>query len=141
MILNIRPLLNPAGRLVFSALLTLAAAGCVHSPRHSMQDIQSEAAKGHAQAQYELAGCYANGTDVSQDHALAVKYLQLSAEQGYRYAETDLGSCYARGLGVKKDLTTAVQWYKKAAAQGDSLARSEERRVGKECRYRWVRRR
>src|SRR2546429_6505405 len=50
----------------------------------------------------------------------------------------------ANGLGVPKDIAQACSWYLKSAQGGNSdaqveigAARSEERRVGKECRSRW----
>ena len=59
------------------------------------------------------------------------------AEQGLADAQFNLGVFYNHGRGVSQDYNEAAKWYRKAAEQGLADARSEERRVGKECRSRW----
>src|SRR5690554_8203549 len=56
------------------------------------------------------------------------------AEQGDVKAQYDLGFRFEMGIDVDKNYEKALYWYKKAAEQG-LASRSEERRVGKECRY------
>jgi TPR repeat protein len=59
--------------------------------------------QGHAEAQYSLGKCYANGKGVTKDEVEAVKWYRKSADQGYAEAQYNLGVCYDNGEGVLKD--------------------------------------
>ena len=80
------------------------------------------AEKGHAKAQYNLGVCYKDGTGVTQDFVLAVKWYRKAAEQGELMAQFCLGCCYGEGVGVKQDYYDAVKWYRKAAENGNAEA-------------------
>ena len=96
-----------------------------------------------------LGGFYDRGVgDLPQDSVEAVKWMRKAAEQNYAVGQYCLGLAYANGSGVPKDEAEAVKWFRKAAEQNEAQAqvslglgyangRSEERRVGKECRSRW----
>jgi hypothetical protein len=79
------------------------------------------AEQGHAEAQFNLGFCFANGKGVAQDEAEAVRYFRLAAEQGYADAQFNLGCCFANGKGVAQDEAEAVRFYRLAAAQADAL--------------------
>ena len=76
------------------------------------------AEQGHADAQYNLAVCYYNGTGVVQDYYAAVSWYRKAAEQGQANAQSRLGTCYGTGTGVAQDYYAAVSWFRKAAEQG-----------------------
>ena len=76
------------------------------------------ARRGDATAQFNLAGCYANGQGVTQDYEKAFELLAQAAEQGQAFAQADLGFCYENGIGVSKNIIDAAKWYQKAADQG-----------------------
>ena len=87
------------------------------------------------------------------DHGFDPLVGKNDAERGDMYAQYALGERYLKGDGLRKDGKEAAKWLEKAAGQGlDDAeyelgclladgqgvgARSEERRVGKECRSRW----
>ncbi len=80
------------------------------------------AAEGHANAQFNLAGMYANGRGVPQDHEQAARWFQLAAEQDHAEAQFNLGNIYATGEGVPQDDEEAARWYRRAAEQGHARA-------------------
>jgi TPR repeat protein len=86
------------------------------------QETKARAARGDAQAQWDLAGFYATGEDVAQDYTEAVRWFRKLAEQGYPAAQAMLGKSYARGEGVAKDRVEAVKWLRKSAEQGYAVA-------------------
>ncbi|RBL79731.1 hypothetical protein DDE05_55815 [Streptomyces cavourensis] len=51
---------------------------------------------------------YANGDDVAQDDAKAVRLMRQAATQGHRLATFSLGVMYAEGRGVARNLATAL---------------------------------
>src|ERR1039457_4107361 len=88
----------------------------------ALESAQRAAAKGNAQALYDLGKRFARGDGVPQDYGKAAEFLRQAAERGYPFAENDLGAIYAKGYGVKQDYAEAAKWYRKAAEQGDALA-------------------
>ena len=84
---------------------------------------RKSASKNHADAQWFLGGCYADGKGVTKDQVEAVKWYRKSAEQGNRDAPYNLGFCYQYGEGVQKDEVEAYKWYSIAVAQGARRAR------------------
>ncbi len=83
---------------------------------------QNEAKKGRADAQTNLARCYASGLGVTKDLIQAAKYYRLAADQGDAVAQNNLGWCYQKGDGVIKDLAQAVKYYQLSANQGNRYA-------------------
>jgi TPR repeat protein len=59
------------------------------------------AEQGHAEAQYNLGGMYAEGRGVPQDYGKAVKWFRKAAEQGHAEAQYNLGGMYFGGRGVQ----------------------------------------
>ena len=80
-------------------------------------------------------------------YQFATKWLRNifeEAELGNSCAQLRLGLCYLFGSELRQDENKAFEWVKRSAERGFVPAqrflgefRSEERRVGKECRSRW----
>ena len=87
-----------------------------------ISEMQARAEAGDAGAQAALGRAYQTGNGVSQNDALAVKWLRKAADQGDAVAENNLGNMYRVGDGVARDKEEAVRWYKKAAKQGNAKA-------------------
>jgi TPR repeat protein len=90
---------------------------------------KAKAETGDAQAQYNLAECYANGQDVAKDEIEALKWFRKAAEQNYAPAQCELANCYYYGLTVAQGYAEAVKWYRKAAEQNNAAAQSEMQQV------------
>ena len=69
------------------------------------------AEQGHAEAQYNLGGMYAEGRGVPQDYGEATKWFRKAAEQGHAEAQYNLGGMYFRGRGVPRDFVLAHMWF------------------------------
>ena len=91
--------------------------------------LRRAAQQGDAEAQYELACCYANGREIPQDDAEAAKWYQKAAEQGHADAQNNLGWMYKTGRGVPVDVSAAIDRYRKAAAQGKEPAKKNLARL------------
>ena len=97
-------------------------AGPESDPAEAAKWYRLAAEKGHAMAQNNLGGMYANGRSVPQNDAEAVKWYRLSAEQGFAPAQNDLGLMYANGTGGPQDDVLAYAWLNLAVEQGNELA-------------------
>jgi len=78
----------------------------------AIAELQQKANDGDAQAQFDLALCYANGTDVEKNLELAFEWHKKAAEQGHVNAQFALGLYYllSKGnwLGVCKQQIKAL---------------------------------
>ena len=88
------------------------------------KEFESLAAKGDANAQFQLGEMYNNGIGLPIDEKMAVSWYLKSAEQGYADAQAMLGIMYENGAGVTLDYKKAASWYRKAAEQGQPMAQS-----------------
>jgi class 3 adenylate cyclase len=95
----------------------------------SMDALQDAAARGRAEAQYELGKIYRDGNGVSRDPAEAARWFLAAAEQGYAKAQRHLGTHYASGDGVAQDTVLAIMWLTLAAQQGLVTAEMSLQRV------------
>lgn len=86
----------------------------------ALSSCTSEAKKGDAQAQYNLAYMYLQGVAVSQDKNASFTWIKKSAESGFVPAYAALAECYRRGTGTSVSNELSVQWDEKAARAGDS---------------------
>ena len=111
-----------------SAVLQGEAYAAQHDNVRAFEQYRLAAEQGHAEAQYRLGVCYANGKGVRKDTAEAAAWYRKAAEQGHAEAQYRLGVCYANGYGVKKDLAQAIEWYRKAA-KGKGLAKAALQRM------------
>ncbi|CEH12633.1 Extracellular protein SEL-1 and related proteins [Ceraceosorus bombacis] len=88
--------------------------------REAVGLLKKIAERGHADAQYFLADCYANGIGSpkgKQDFDHAYPLFVLAAKHGHADAAYRAGTCYEKGWGCRKDASKAVQFYRKAASQ------------------------
>lgn len=95
-----------------------AAAAQTKKNAHFMVDLKSQAEKGDAHAQLELAKRFLTGIGVPVTPAIAFHWFRKAAEQGLPEAEDQLGLCYFDGKGTTKDLAAGIPWFRKAANQG-----------------------
>jgi TPR repeat protein len=84
--------------------------------------LRERAEAGDANAQFQLARCYAEGSGFARDDALALEWYRRAAEQGHANAQFQVGYAYQHARGVRADYATALQWYRKAAAQNVAAA-------------------
>ncbi|NOX75849.1 MAG: sel1 repeat family protein [Gammaproteobacteria bacterium] len=80
------------------------------------------AQQGNAEAQYNLAMLYRNGTGVDRDNKQSAMWFRRAAEQDVPDAQYMLGNSYDNGEGVPKSTKWAFIWYRKAAELGHALA-------------------
>ena len=71
---------------------------------------------------------------LGDEHSAQV-WFRRAANQGEKAAKFYVGYLYAFGEHITHQYDKALNYLQDAAEDGD--ARSEERRVGKECRSRW----
>lgn len=76
------------------------------------------AAKGHAQAQFNLGVMYHTGKGVEKDLGEAYSWFLLAAEQGLPQAQNHVGYFLENGIAVSQDHIKAASWYRLAAKQG-----------------------
>ena len=81
-------------------------------------DVKLTAIGGDADAQFELAGLYAEGNGVKQNLTEAVKWYHKAAEQGHDGAQYKLGLSYQNGKGVPQSDTDAYIWLNISAENG-----------------------
>ena len=82
--------------------------------------LNSAAAHGDSEAQYNLGERYLIGVGVIQDNKEAVSWCREAAEQGHAHAQILTGWIYNFGEAVPKDDVEANRWYRKAAEQGNA---------------------
>ena len=88
--------------------------------REAIGLLKKIAERGHMDAQYFLADCYANGIGSpkgKQDFDRAYPLFVLAAKHGHPDAAYRAGTCYEKGWGCRKDAGKALQFYRKAASQ------------------------
>jgi len=81
---------------------------------------RTEAERGNATAQFNLALLYDQGRGVPEDPKEAVRWYTLAAEQGDVRAQRNLGYMFDAGRGAPQDDGAAAEWYRRAAEQGDA---------------------
>jgi len=88
------------------------------------------AARGEAEALFNLGCCYAVGKGVPQSYERAAKLFQQAAAKGYADAQFSLGYLYRKGEGVPQDVARGVALIKQAAAGGNKEAADFLRALG-----------
>jgi len=102
-----------------------ASAQLTESDRPTFARIKANAQQGNAEAQLQLAECYANGVGVTRDVEKAAKWHRKAADQGLARAQYRVGLDYANGEGVKSNQAEASRWFRRAANQGLADAQYE----------------
>lgn len=80
------------------------------------------AEQGDADAQSNIARCYAWGHGVLADYAEAAKWYRKAAEQGDADAQHALAGMLGKGKGVQQDYAEAAEWCRRSAEQGNAWA-------------------
>src|SRR3546814_20721145 len=68
------------------------------------------AEQGHADAQFLLGECYANGRGVTKDLSWAARWYGTDAAQGHAEGAFSYGVVQAAGLGVPVDMPLGYGW-------------------------------
>lgn len=82
-----------------------------------LRQLETLAAQGEADAQYEIGWLYFEGRHVERDYVAAHDWFLLAAEQDDVFAQEVLGDMYRDGLGVDPSADAARDWYQRAADQ------------------------
>lgn len=93
-----------------------------HDFETALREWQPLAARGHADAQYQIGKLNEYGRGVPQSDSEAVKKYTSAANKGHAAAQYRLGILYDNGWGVIQNDFAAVQWYKMAAESGHDYA-------------------
>ena len=97
-------------------VLAVAATGGV-------EGVRKFAEQGDPTAQASMGFRYAEGEDVPQDYAEAVRWFSMAAEQGHVKSQAILGAYYWAGRGVPLNLVKAYFWSVLAQAGGDEASK------------------
>ena len=89
----------------------------------TLDDVRRFADLGDPVAQFALGARYAQGDEVKQDYAEAVRWFEKAANQGHVVAQATLGAYYWAGRGVPEDLSKAYFWSVLARAGGDEASK------------------
>ena len=89
----------------------------------TLDDLRRFAELGDPVAQFALGARYAQGDEVKQDYAEAVRWFEKAANQGHVVAQATLGAYYWAGRGVPEDLSKAYFWSVLARAGGDEASK------------------
>lgn len=84
----------------------------------ALDSFKAAAAKGNADAQFNLGLMFLNGEGVPQDYKQALNWFEQSASKGNVRAQVNIGRMYAKGKGMLSNHGIAASWFKKAADQG-----------------------
>ncbi|MEF3075701.1 SEL1-like repeat protein [Methylobacter sp. Wu1] len=87
----------------------------------STSELQQKANDGDAQAQFELALCYANGTDVEKNTEFAFDWHIKAAEQGHVNAQFALGLYYLLGKSRGQHTKQIVEKWLKGFVAGKNV--------------------
>ncbi|MBA3660840.1 MAG: sel1 repeat family protein [Gammaproteobacteria bacterium] len=89
--------------------------------------MREAAAKGNAQAMFEVGRLHMQGLGVTQNYPNALQWLSLAAGSPYYVVDAmfALGEVYEQGLGIQIDLQQALIWYAQAADKGHRAAKEK----------------
>ena len=86
------------------------------------KQLEEQAQKGIAAAQYQLGLAYEAGDGVPKNDKKAFEWMRESAKQGYGKALCQLGVYYMKGIFIEKSETLAVYYFNQALQKGVSEA-------------------
>ena len=84
----------------------------------AMEEFQTPAEQGNAEAQYYIGVLYQFGKGVDPSDKTAYTWYRKAAEQGHAEAQYNVGYLHTKGQGVPRDDEQALRWYLSAAEQG-----------------------
>ena len=126
-------------------LMTCAGFGTPADPAAAFELQRKAAARGNADASFELYVHLSTGLGVATDEQAAFEHVQRAAKAGHARAAYNLGAFLATGRYGKKDMAEAANWYQRACdlgngracatlaamyAAGDGVAKDRERAGG-----------
>ncbi len=77
---------------------------------NTIAELQQKANNGNAQAQFDLALCYINGTDIEKNKELALEWSIKAAENGHVEAQFTLGMYYFLGVNDSQTAKLINKW-------------------------------
>lgn len=89
---------------------------------HKLRDM---AEKGDAKAQYRLGMAYYEGTAISRNFGMAMRWFEKAAMQGHAKAQHRMAVCYNNGEGTLHNRIKAFAWYLVAAENKHPQAQSK----------------
>jgi TPR repeat protein len=98
--------------------------------KFSISELQQKANDGDAQAQFELALCYANGADMEKNIELAFNWHKKAAEQGHVNAQFALGLYYLLGNSRGQLTKQIVNKWLRRQASGENIDPAFDLAVG-----------
>jgi TPR repeat protein len=101
--------------------------------KFSISELQQKANDGDAQAQFELALCYANGADMEKNIELAFNWHKKAAEQGHVNAQFALGLYYLLGkdqIRQTQELVNLINKWLRGQASGENIDPALDLAVG-----------
>ena len=121
-----------AALLAFGISLTGQTATAKHVNKPAKPAVSSHfgnltmaAARGDAQAQYELGLAYGDGHGTKADAKMALSWFELAATNGNVHAAVAAAKAHQNGVGAPSDMVVAGQWWYRAAVLGDAAARDQ----------------
>lgn len=84
----------------------------------AFRELEPEAKRGNAEAQYHLGVMYDTGQGVPKNASKAVHWYLNAAELGHAQAQYNAAVMYNEGRGTAQNPALALQWLGKAAQQG-----------------------
>jgi TPR repeat protein len=103
-------------------LYTFNGLGCLVDLVAAFRLHEEAAARGNADAMFELYAMLTQGAGCTADPARAVTWCVKAAEGGNVRAMANLGGMYATGTGLPQDGARSVEWYARAAEHGHGRA-------------------
>ncbi|MDR0901625.1 MAG: sel1 repeat family protein [Opitutaceae bacterium] len=88
-------------------------------------NLETAAARGHANAAFRLGKIYADGELTPNNPEASLKYYRIAANAGVSEARHNLGAAYATGRGVKRDYAEGLAWLILAAKTNPEAVASE----------------
>ncbi len=111
----------------FAILITLSwvltvAAQDTESPKKSISELEAQAEKGDARAQFELAREYMTGgqkgSRVPRNYGRALQLFINAGDQGHVLSQYMVGVMFHEGMGVPQTLDVAARSFRRAAEKG-----------------------
>lgn len=92
------------------------------SPPTDIPEASRRAEAGDVKGMVELAYLYLEGSAVTRNLDLAVRWYRAAAERHHPVAMNNYGWMHEHGIGVERNAAEAARWYRLAAEAGDVTA-------------------
>lgn len=87
-------------------------------------EVQADAERGQADAQYYLGRLFLDGLGVPKDPVRGLGWLRKAEAQGHVEALAELARCHYQGLGCPQDIPVALRAARDAAARGSAAGQN-----------------